>query len=95
VSADLERAAQIAEELTAINRVPEAARAMLEREVERLLAYHTEKCCDPRLSARRSARHKEARLMARGLLGFYEKRKTALLEELRALRQKPQARRIH
>jgi len=92
VSASLERAAQIAEELTAINRVPETARAMLERELERLAAHHTEKCCDPRLSARRSARHKEARLVARGLLGFYEKRKAALMEELRLLRQKPDPR---
>ena len=82
----LERAAAITEELTALNRVPKEAAAVLDRELERLTAFHTEKCCDPRLTANESDRHKEARNQARGLCGFLEKRKTALREELRSLR---------
>ena len=82
----LERSASITEELTALNRVPKEAAAILDRELDRLTAFHTEKCCDPRLSATDSDRHKEARILARGLCGFFEKRKTALREEARKLR---------
>jgi len=82
----LERATEIAEELTALNRVPKEAAAVLDRELERLFAFHTEKCCDSRLSAEESARHKEARLLARGLTGFFEKRKAALRAEAGKLR---------
>ena len=83
----MERAAAIAEELSALNRVPAEAAAVLDREMERLAAFHTEKCCDPRLSAEQSARHKEARALARGLVGFFEKRKAALKEEMGKLRR--------
>lgn len=88
----LERVAEIAEELTALNRVPKEAAAVLDRELERLFAFHTEKCCDPRLLAEESARHKEARALARGLAGFFEKRKAALRDEAAKLRL-PEARR--
>ena len=83
----MERASAIAEELTALQRTPPEAAALLDRELERLAAFHTEKCCDPRLSAKQSAQHKEARALARGLLGFFEKRKTALREEMGKLRR--------
>ena len=83
----MERAAAIAEELTALNRVPKEAAAVLDREMERLAAFHTEKCCDPRLSAEQSAQHKEARALARSLVGFFEKRKAALKEEMGQLRR--------
>jgi len=83
----MERAAAIAEELTALNRVPTEAAAVLDREMERLAAFHTEKCCDTRLSAEQSTRHKEARALARGLVGFFEKRKAALKEEMGKLRR--------
>ena len=82
----MERVAAIAEELTLLNRIPREAAALLDREVERLGAFHTEKCCDLRLSAEQSAQHKEARALARGLIGFFEKRKAALKEELGKLR---------
>ena len=83
----LERGAEIAGELTALNRVPPEAAAVLDRELERLAVFHTEKCCDPRLSPEQSAQHREARALARGLLGFFEKRKGALREELAGLRR--------
>ena len=83
----MERAAAIAEELTALNRVPKEAAAVLDREMERLAAFHTEKCCDPRLSSEQSAQHKEARALARSLVGFFEKRKAALKEEMGQLRR--------
>ena len=83
----MERAAAIAEELTALNRVPREAAAVLDREMERLAAFHTEKCCDLRLSPEQSAQHKEARALARGLVGFFDKRKTALKEEMGKLRR--------
>ena len=83
----LERAAEIIEELTALNRVPKEAAALLDRELERLVAFHTEKCCDPRLSAKESARYKEARILARGLGGFFEKRKAALRQEAAKLKE--------
>jgi hypothetical protein len=83
----MERVAEIAQELTAINRVPAEGTAIFDRELERLVAFHTEKCCDCRLSPEQSAQHREARALARGLLGFFEKRKTALKEELRQLRR--------
>ncbi|MDD5349729.1 MAG: hypothetical protein PHQ12_05915 [Chthoniobacteraceae bacterium] len=83
----LERIAMIAEELTVLQRVPREAAAVLDREMERLAAFHTEKCCDPRLSPEQSARHKEARALARGLSGFFEKRKAALKEEMGKLRR--------
>ena len=82
----MERVAAIAEELTLLNRLPREAAALFDREVERLAAFHTEKCCDPRLSAEQSAQHKEARALARGLVGFFEKRKASLKEEMGALR---------
>jgi len=83
----LERAAGIAEEIGAINRVPAAAAAMLDRELERLVAFHTEKCCDPKLSPEQSAHHREARALARSLLGFFEKRRATLRAELEQLRR--------
>ncbi|MEI6349956.1 MAG: hypothetical protein WCP06_02480 [Verrucomicrobiota bacterium] len=82
----LERCAEITEELTALNRVPKEAAAVLDRELERLVVVHTEKCCDLRLGAEQSAMHKEARALCRGMLGFFEKRKAALREEMRKLR---------
>jgi hypothetical protein len=82
----MERAAAIAEELTALNRTPREAAILLDRELERLAAFHTEKCCDARLSPEQSAQHKEARALARGLVGFFEKRKAALKEEMGKLR---------
>lgn len=82
----MERVVAIAEELTVLNRVPKEAAAILDRELERLAGFHTEKCCDVRLSPDQSARHKEARALARGLCGFFEKRKTALKEEMAKLR---------
>lgn len=82
----LERIAAIAEELTVLNRMPREAAALLDRELERLAAFHTEKCCDARLAPEESARHKEARALARGLCGFFEKRKAALKEEMAKLR---------
>ena len=82
----LERGAEITEELTALNRVPKEAVSVLERELERLATFHTEKCCDVRLTPEQSACHKEARALARGLSGFFDKRKAALREELRILR---------
>ncbi len=82
----MERVAEIAAELAWLNRVPPEAAALLDREAERLAAFHTERCCDPRLSPERSAQHREARALARGLLGFFERRKAALREELGALR---------
>lgn len=83
----MERCAEIAEELTALNRVPKEAALILDRGLERLAVFHTEKCCDPRLSPEQSARHKEARLLARGLVGFFEKRRAALREEMGKLRR--------
>jgi len=83
----LRRAAEIAEELAALNRVPKEAAASLDRELERIVAHHTEKCCDVKLSPEQSDRHKEARLLGRGLTGFFEKRKAALKEEMRKLRE--------
>jgi len=83
----MERCAAIAEELTALNRVPKEAASVLDRELERLAAFHTEKCCDARLSAEESARHKEARALARGMCGFFEKRRAALREEMMRLRK--------
>jgi hypothetical protein len=82
----MERVVAIAEELTVLNRVPKEAAAILDRELERLAGFHMEKCCDVRLSPDQSARHKEARALARGLFGFFEKRKTALKEEMAKLR---------
>jgi len=82
----MERCAGIAEELTALNRVPKEAALILDRELERLAVFHTEKCCDARLSPDESARHKEARALARGLVGFFEKRRAALREEMGKLR---------
>ena len=84
----MERAAAIAEELTALHRVPKEAAAGLDRELERLAAFHTEKCCDSRLTAEQSAQHSEARALARGLVGFFEKRKAALHEEMVKLRER-------
>ena len=83
----LSRAAEIAEEWSVLSRVPREAGAILDRELDRLVAFHTEKCCDVRLSAEESARHKEARALARGLSGFFEKRKAALKAELRRLQE--------
>lgn len=83
----MERCAAIAEELTLLNRVPKEAAALLDRELERLAAFHTEKCCDARLSPEESARHKEARALARGLAGFFEKRRAALRDEMMKLRR--------
>jgi hypothetical protein len=83
----MERCAVIAEELAVLRRMPGEAAAMLDRELERIAAFHTEKCCDARLSALESDRHKEARALARGLGGFFEKRKAALMEEIIKLRK--------
>lgn len=82
----LRRVAELHEELAVLNRVPPGAGAILDRELERLVALHTEKCCDLRLTPLESAMHKEARAMARALIGFFEKRKGFLKEELRRLR---------
>ena len=82
----MSRTAEIVEELAALNRVPKEAAAVLDRELERWVVFHTEKCCDPRLSADESARYKEARALARGLFGFFEKRKAALRDEAKKLR---------
>jgi len=81
-----ERAAAITEELRLLGRIPEEAHALLERELERLATFHTEKCCDPRLTAEESARHREARLLARNLAGFFRKREAQLRDELDGLR---------
>jgi hypothetical protein len=83
----MERIAEIAQELTILNHLPAGAAAILDRELERIIAFHTEKCCDTRLSPEQSAHHREARAVGRGLLGFFEKRKAALNEEARKLRQ--------
>ena len=83
----LVRSAAILEELGVLQRVPREAAALWDRELERLLAFHTEKCCDPRLPAEESARHKEARALARGLAGFFEKRRAALRDEMAHLRR--------
>lgn len=83
----MERAAAIAEELAALRRVPREAAAILDRELERAAAFHMEKCCDARLTADQSDRHKEARALARGLCGFFEKRTAALVEEMMKLRK--------
>ena len=83
----MERAAVISEELTAIHRMPKEAAVLLDRELERLMAFHTEKCCDVRLSSEQSAQHKEARALARSLVGFFEKRRAALKEEMEKLRR--------
>lgn len=83
----LRRVAEVVEELSILNRVPAEAVALLDRELERIITQHTEKCCDLRLTAAESAMHKEARALGRGLLGFYEKRKGRLKEELLRLRQ--------
>lgn len=85
----MERVAAIAAELTLLHRVPKEAAALWDRELERLAAFHTEKCCDVRLSPEQSARHKEARVLARGLVGFFDKRTTTLKDELRKLRSAP------
>ncbi len=83
----MERVAEIAQELTLLNRLPAEGAAILDRELERLVAFHTEKCCDCRLPPEQSAMHREARALARGLLGFFDKRKTALKDELGQLRR--------
>ena len=77
----------IAEELAVLRKVPREAAAVLDRELERIAAFHMEKCCDVRLSAGESDRHKEARALARGLCGFFEKRTAALTEEMIKLRR--------
>jgi len=82
----MERVVAIAAELTLLQRVPKEEAALLDRELERLAGFHTEKCCDVRLTPEQSARHKEARALARGLAGFFEKRTVALREELGKLR---------
>lgn len=71
----------------ALNRVPKEASAVLDHELERLAAFHTEKYCDVRLTAEQSAHYKEARALARGLVGFFDKRKAVLKEELGKLRR--------
>ncbi len=83
----MERVAEIATELGHLQRVAPEARAILDRELERLFAFHTEKCCDPRLSSEESARHKEARAMARGLLGFFTRRQAVLRAELASVKR--------
>lgn len=83
----LERAAAIAEELSILNRVPAEGAALLDRELERLSSFHTEKCCDPRLTPEQSAMHREARAQVKNLVGFFLKRRAALKEELLALRR--------
>ncbi len=83
----MERAAAITEELCVLRKVPREAAAVLDRELERLAAFHTEKCCDARLTAAESDRHKEARALARGLCGFFAKRTAALVEEMIQLRK--------
>jgi hypothetical protein len=83
----MERCAAIAEELAVLRKVPREAAAMLDRELERIAGFHTEKCCDMRLTAGESDRHKEARALARGLGGFFEKRSAALTEEMIKLRK--------
>lgn len=83
----LHRVVELNEELAVLNRVPPEAAAILDRELERLVALHTEKCCDLRLAPVESAMHKEARAMARALLGFFDRRKRYLKEELRRLRK--------
>lgn len=83
----LERGVEIAEELTVLHRMPREAALLLDRELERHVAFHTEKCCDVRLSPEQSAQYKEARALARGMVGFFEKRKAALKEELAQLRR--------
>lgn len=83
----MERAAVIAEELGILRKVPPEAAAILDRELERVAGFHTEKCCDIRLSASESDRHKEARALARGLCGFFERRTAALREEMIKLRK--------
>jgi len=79
--------AEIAEQLSFLNRVPKEAAILLDRELERLAQFHTERCCDPRLTPEESARHREARLLARSLAQFFEKRKAQLREELDQLRR--------
>ncbi len=86
MSSRMERVAEIIEQIGFLNRVPPEAAALLDRELERLALYHTERCCDPRLCPEESARHREARLLARGLLQFFDKRKATLREELQKLR---------
>jgi hypothetical protein len=83
----LERCAAIAEELAVLRKVPREAAALLDRELERIAAFHTEKCCDVRLTAGESDRYKEARVLARGLCGFFEKRTASLMEEMIKLRK--------
>jgi len=83
----LERCAAISEELAILRKVPREAAAILDRELERIVAFHTEKCCDARLTAGESDRHKEARALARGLGGFFEKRTAALTDEMIKLRR--------
>lgn len=83
----LERCAAIADELAILKQVPGEAARMLDRELEKLVAFHTERCCDTKLSPEQSAMHKEARALARGLSGFFDRRKAQLLEELTKLRQ--------
>jgi len=83
----LERCAVISEELAILKKVPPEAAAMLDRELEKLLNLHTERCCDTKLAPQESAMHKEARALARGLMGFFEKRRAQLVEEFQQLRR--------
>jgi hypothetical protein len=82
----LERRAAISEELAVLKRTPAQAAAMLDRELEKLIVFHTERCCDLKLSPEQSAMHKEARALARSLIGFFERRRTQLQDEFTKLR---------
>jgi hypothetical protein len=83
----LRRLTEVVEELGVLNKMPAGAAELLDKELERLVGFHTEKCCDVRLTPEESASYREARAVARGLLGFFERRKGVLMEELVRLRK--------
>jgi hypothetical protein len=83
----LRRVAEVVEELGILKKLPPGAAGILDRELERLVVFHTERCCDVKLTPEESASFREARALARGLVGFFEKRRGALMEELGRLRK--------
>jgi hypothetical protein len=76
---------EVLEQLRSLKLIPQEARVMLDKELEERMTFHTEKCCSLNLNPQESSNHKEARALAKNLIGFFSKKETQLATELQKL----------
>jgi hypothetical protein len=78
----LERRDEILKQLQAFKKIPPEAQTLLNKALEQKVNFHTEACCNLKLTAEESQMHKQARALALSLKDFYDKESGRLNKEL-------------